>query len=362
MNYAVIMAGGTGKRLWPLSRKQRPKQVLRLFGGHTLLYHCYHRLVEIFDEDKILVLTNASYVDIVKENLPQLPKENIIAEPAVRDTASAIGLAATVLSKRDPDATMAVLSADHIIEPTENLQAALKDGLNCINKNPQCLMVFGIEPTTPSTQLGYIKCIDPVIAESCINKVYMVEAFKEKPDLKTAEEYLEAGDFFWNSGIFVWKAEIILDYLRKFLPESTEPLTKISDAWEKENQQQVLNEWFTKLPKISIDFAVMEKASNVHAIKLDCKWLDMGSFNALAEIITSDEHDNVVTAELYELIDCKNTIVVTEEHNHLIAAIGIKDMVVAHSRDATLICPADQTHRLKELLGNIENKTGEQFL
>jgi len=362
MNYAVIMAGGTGKRLWPLSRKKRPKQVLRLFGGHTLLYHCYHRLVEIFDEDKIIVLTNASYVDIVHENLPQLPKENIIAEPAVRDTASAIGLAATVLSKRDTDATMAVLSADHIIEPTENLQAALKDGLNCINKNPQCLMVFGIEPTTPSTQLGYIKCVDPVEAKSCINKVYMVEAFKEKPDLKTAKQYVKAGDFFWNSGIFVWKAKTILDYLRKFLPESTEPLTKISDAWETDNQQQQLNEWFPKLPKISIDFAVMEKASNVHAIKLDCKWLDMGSFNALAEIITSDEHDNVVTAELYELIDCKNTIVVTEEHDHLIAAIGVKDMVVAHSKDATLICPADQTHRLKELLENIENKTGEQFL
>jgi mannose-1-phosphate guanylyltransferase len=362
MNYAVIMAGGTGKRLWPLSRKKRPKQVLQLFGGHTLLYHCYHRLVEIFEKDNILVLTNASYVDIVHENLPDLPKDNIIAEPAVRDTASAIGLAAAVLSKRDPDATMAVLSADHIIEPTENLQAALKDGLNCINKNPHCLMVFGIEPTTPSTQLGYIKCMDPIETESCINKVYTVEAFKEKPNENTAIEYVNAGNFFWNSGIFIWKAKTILDYLEKFLPESTEPLEKILAAWDTDSQSKVLQEWFPKLPKISIDFAVMEKAKDVHAIRLECKWLDMGSFNALAEIITSDEHDNVITTELNELIDCKNTIVVTEEHKHLIAAIGVKDMVIAHSPDATLICPADQTHRLKELLEKIEKDTGDQYL
>ncbi|MHC5076850.1 MAG: mannose-1-phosphate guanylyltransferase [Planctomycetota bacterium] len=342
MNYAVIMAGGT--------------------GGHTLLYHCYHRLVEIFEKDNILVLTNTSYVDIVHENLPDLPKENIIAEPAVRDTASAIGLAATVLSKRDPDATMAVLSADHIIEPTENLQAALKDGLNCINKNHHCLMVFGIEPTTPSTQLGYIKCIDPIETESCINKVYTVEAFKEKPNENTAIEYVNAGNFFWNSGIFIWKANTILDYLQKFLPESTEPLKNIQAAWNTDKQSKVLQEWFPKLQKISIDFAVMEKAKDVHAIKLECKWLDMGSFNALAEIISSDEHDNVVTSELNELMDCTNTIVVTEEHNHLIAAIGVKDMVIAHSPDATLICPADQTHRLKELLEKIEKDTGEKFL
>jgi mannose-1-phosphate guanylyltransferase len=362
MNYAVIMAGGTGKRLWPLSRKKRPKQVLRLFGGHTLLYHCYHRLVEIFEKDNILVLTNARYVNDIHENLPDLPRDNIIAEPAVRDTASAIGLAAAVLTKKDPDATMAVLSADHIIEPTENLQTALKDGLNCINNNPQCLMVFGIEPNTPSTQLGYIKCSEPVETESCINKVYTVEAFKEKPNENTAVEYVNAGNYFWNSGIFVWKAQTILDYLQKFLPESTEPLARIKDAWQTDQQSKVLNEWFPQLPKISIDFAVMEKAKDVHAIRLECKWLDMGSFNALAEIITSDEHDNVVTAELNELIDCKNTIVVTEEHNHLIAAIGVKDMVIAHSPDATLICPADQTHRLKELLEKIEKDSGEQFL
>jgi len=362
MDYAVIMAGGTGKRLWPLSRMKRPKQVLELLDGQTLLQRCFERLCPVFDARNIIVLTNAGYADIVRENLPDLPFNNVIAEPAVRDTAGAIGLAATVLTRFDREAQMAVVTADQLIEPPEVLQQALKDALAFVTANPDSLVTFGIQPTFASTQLGYIKCAAGRNYPDCVSKIHAVEAFKEKPDEKTAREYLKSGQHFWNSGMFVWKARTILANLAKFLPDATEPLTRIGAGWDSPNQDKTLQEWFAKLPKISIDFAVMEKAKPVYAIKLDCRWLDMGSFAALADIITSDKSNNVVVAGKSELLGCKNSIIVTEDKGHLIAAIGLENVVVAHSPDATLVCHIDQTERLKELLDLIKEHAGEEFL
>jgi len=362
MDYAVIMAGGTGKRLWPLSRKKRPKQVLKLLDGQTLLRRCFDGLSPIFDARNIIVLTNAGYVDIVRENLSDLPSGNVIAEPAVRDTAGAIGLAATILSKYDPEAAMAVVTADQIIEPAEVLQQAIKDALVFVNDNPESMLTFGIQPTFPSTLLGYIKCTEPRKCPGCENEVYSVEAFREKPDKETAQQYLDTGQYFWNSGMFTWKAKTILDNLTEFLPEAVEPLGKIRADWGSPNQQQTLREWFLKLPKISIDYAVMEKADRVYGIKLNCRWLDMGSFAALADVISSDGNNNVVVAGTSQLLDCTNSIIVTEEDGHLIAAIGLDNIVVAHSPDATLVCHVDQTQRLKELLELIKQQGGEKFL
>ena len=362
MDYVVIMAGGTGKRLWPLSRVNRPKQVLELLDGETLLQSCFERLAPIFDTRNIIVLTNAGYADIVRENVPDLPFNNVIAEPAVRDTASAIGLAATVLSKYDPEATMAVVTADQVIEPAEVLQKAIRDAIAFVNNNPDSMLTFGIHPTFPSTQLGYIKCGKGVRYPYCENPVHQVKEFKEKPDEETAREYLADGSHFWNSGMFVWKARTVLAHLQQFLPESTEPLAKIKAAWDGHNQQAALEEWFVKLPKISIDFAVMEKAKNVHAIRLECRWLDLGSFAALADFVNSDKNDNIVVAAASELMDCRNSIIITEDEGHLIAAIGLDNIVVAHSADATLVCHVDQAHKLKELLERIREHWGEKYL
>jgi len=362
MDYAVIMAGGTGKRLWPLSREKRPKQVLKLLDGQTLLYRCFERLRSIFDARNIIVLTNADYVEVVREDLTELPYDNVIAEPMVRDTAGAVGLVSTILAKYDSDATIAVVTADQIIKPAEVIQQAIKDAFVFIKNNPECMITFGIQPTFPSTLLGYINCLDAQKYPGCRNKIYSVKAFKEKPDEETAKKYLDTGQYFWNSGMFVWKAETILGNLAKFLPEVTEPLAKIQAAWDGPNQQQVLKEWFVKLPKISIDYAVMEKAEKVFAIKLDCRWLDMGSFVALADIISSDKDNNIVIAGVSELLDCRNSIIVTEDEDHLIAAIGLENIVVAHSPDATLVCPVNQTHRLKELLEFVKQNAGEKYL
>ncbi len=362
MNYAVIMAGGTGKRLWPLSRKNRPKQVLKLFQGQTLLRLCFERLSPIFDARNIIVLTNKGYSDIVRESVAGLPFNNVIAEPAVRDTTGAIGLAASILTKLDSNASMAVVTADQIIEPAKTFQRALKDALTFVNANPDRMITFGIKPTFPSTQLGYIKCSAPKKCRGCKNEIYTVDSFKEKPSEETARRYLKDGKHFWNSGMFVWKARTILSHINEYLPDAVAPLKKIQAAWDGPSQEETLQDHFPRLPKISIDFAVMEKAPKVHAIKLDCRWLDLGSFAVLADIIKSDENDNIVVAGQYELLDCKSSVFVTEDAEHLVAAIGLDNIVVAHSPDATLVCPIDQAYRLKELLELIEKRTGDKFL
>lgn len=362
MDYAVIMAGGSGKRLWPLSRKKRPKQVLKLLDGQTLLRRCFERLLPIFDERNIIILTNAGYADLVRENLPELPFNNVIAEPAVRDTAGAIGLAAAVLTKYDSEATMAVITADHLVEPADTLQQALKDALVFVNSNPDDMITFGIQPTFAATHFGYIKYAAPHRCDVCESTIYDVEAFKEKPDEKAAKKYIKTGRYLWNSGMFVWKAGTILANLAAFLPETIEPLRRIKADWDGPNQQKTLEEWFVKLPKISIDYAVMEKADGVYVIKLDCRWLDMGSFAAFADFISSDKDNNIVVAAHSKLLDCKNSIIVTEDPDHLIAAIGLENVVIAHSPDATFVCPVDQAQRLKELLELIEQHSGEKFL
>ena len=362
MQYAVIMAGGTGKRLWPLSRRKRPKQVLKLFHGQTLLRRCFDRLRPVFDIENIIVLTNAAYVDVVRQDLPELPAKNLIAEPAVRDTASAIGLVCTVLSKSDPEATVAIVTADQIIEPVDVFQQAMTDALCFVERNPDVLLTFGIKPDSPSTTLGYIKCVDPVSVRGCHNRVYTVEQFTEKPDREKAVEFIESGLYFWNSGMFVWKTRTLLANLAEFLPESTEPLGHIESAWGTAQQKDALEKWFVKLPKISIDYAVMEKARQVRAIRLDCRWLDLGAFRALADIMGTDADGNTVVAGHSELLDCRNSVLVTEDSGHLIAAFGLDDLIVAHSPDATLVCPLDKADELKNLLEQIEQHGGHEFL
>ncbi len=362
MDYAVIMAGGTGKRLWPLSRQKRPKQFLKIFGNKTLLELCYERLLPVFEPAQILVLTNAAYTHLVAENLPNLPPDNIIGEPAVRDTAGAIGLAAAVLTSLDSDAAMAVVTADHLLQPAQPLQQALKDALLFVNNNPHAMITFGIKPTFPDVNFGYINCVQPRNHTGCENKIYSVAAFREKPDAATAAGYIKTGRYFWNSGMFVFKAAAILENLAKFLPAATEPLAKIKAQWTGRNRQHALKQWFVKMPKISIDYAVMEKAGDIHAVILDCRWLDVGSFSALADILRSDAGNNKFTTGKVQLLDCKDSIFVTEDKGHLITAIGLENVIVAHSPDATLVCPVEQAGRLKELLDIMQRSTAKKFL
>lgn len=360
MNYAIIMAGGSGKRLWPLSRQNKPKQVLKLIDGRTLLRKCFERVQGIVEKRNILVLTNADYVDLVRDDLPELNLENIIAEPAMRDTASALGLAAAVLDQRDKEAVMAVVTADQLIEPIDVFQKTFAAALDFVQRRPEAMVTFGIRPVFPATQFGYIKW-GPKVSDGGL-PVYAVDSYKEKPDLQTAQQYLKDGSYYWNAGLFVWRAKTLLSNLLAWVPEDAEPLAQIQAAWSTLQQDAVLKEWFPRLKKISIDYAVMEKAQHVYGMELNCSWRDVGSFAALKEVIPSDAFGNTVIARHKQLLDSKDNIVITEDSGHLLAMIGVSNMIVVHTKDATLVCPADQTDRLKELLDTIQADGQESFL
>jgi mannose-1-phosphate guanylyltransferase len=257
---------------------------------------------------------------------------------------------------------MAVLTADQIIKPIKTFRQALKDALKFINNNPEELLTFGIQPSLPSTQLGYVKCSNPEKIKGLDNPVYKVDEFKEKPDPQTAKLYYESGRYFWNSGMFVWKARTIREKIKQLVPESHEPLENIKKQWNGPNREKVLEENFAALPKISIDYAVLEKTSDIRCIRLDCRWMDMGSFAALYDFIRADENNNLTVAGLTQLLDCSNTIVVTEQQDHLITGIGLENLIIAHSSDATLVCSREQAHRIKELLQEIEREDKAEFL
>jgi mannose-1-phosphate guanylyltransferase len=356
MRYAVILAGGSGKRLWPLSRTSKPKQLLSLLEGKSLLEMAVERLKGIFDNQNILVITNAEYAQKVQAALPNIPPGNIIGEPEGRDTANAVALAAEMLALRDPDATMAVFTADHVIRPVECFAEAVNLACKVAEEHPDALLTFGIHPTWPHTGLGYIHC-----EQSLAPKVHSVVGFKEKPDHQTARRYVESGKYFWNSGMFVWKLSAIRSALGQFLPESIRQLAPvIEQARAGADHAPLLREVYPKLQRISIDYAVMEKASKVLMVELPCEWLDIGSWPSLESVAELDDCGNVVVASNAVLVDSFRNVVVTQD-DHMLAVLGMDDCIVVHSPDATLVCNKGDSQRLKELVAEIEKKFGKRY-
>jgi mannose-1-phosphate guanylyltransferase len=362
MHYAVIMAGGSGQRLWPLSRKHRPKQIIDLFENQSLLQHSVNRIKDIFPPENILVITNAEYEKIVQEHLPQLPPENILGEPVGKDTANAIGLAATVLKQKDPDAIMAVFSADQIIEPYEPLHKAIQLAFNFIKKVPDALFTFGIKAGFAHTGLGYLKQGRP--GDETLDGVFPVEAFKEKPNKNTARKYIRSGNYSWNSGMFIWKVSTILNQIDRFLPHNSERLEWIGQAWQTEHWQQTLDDEFPKLKKISIDYGIMERSTKVYMCQLDCHWLDIGSYQALAETLgKTDSNGNTTLFEtLFEQTDSTNNIVISDSPDHLVSTINVENLVIVHTKDATLICHREETDAIKDLLNSLRESNHHSFI
>lgn len=356
------MAGGSGQRLWPLSRKHRPKQIIPL-EGQSLLQRSVERVSSMFPVEKILIVTNAEYADIVSKHIPDIPKENILGEPVGRDTANAIGLAATVLAKRAPGSLMAVFSADQIIEPVEPLQEALKKSIAFLENRPDALFTFGIRAAYAHTGLGYLKKGNP---NPMLGKgVFPVEAFKEKPNKSTASKYIRSGKYCWNSGMFVWYVETILKQIEHFLPHNAERIRKIGQAWDTPQQEEILNSEFQHLQKISIDYGILERATDVFMCQLDCHWVDIGAFNSLAETIGVTDDDENMTSKITQCqwLDSRNNIAISNSQDHLIAAIGIEDLIIVHTDDATLICRRRESDRLKDLLDNMSsNEELQRFL
>ena len=358
------MAGGSGTRLWPMSRAGRPKQLLPICpSGRSLLAESVNRLEGLFAPEDIFIIARTDHIPAIAEQLGDLPGENLIGEPCGQDTANAIGLAAAVLGQKDPQACMAVFTADHLIEPVDGFQRALTVAFEQIQQHRQYLATFGIKPTWAHSGLGYIHRGKLIAAGSDDQPgVYAVKAFKEKPDDRTAKEYFQSGQYYWNSGIFVWKVCTILEHLETHLPQNAEKLISLGQSYGQDNWQEYAEKVYPTLEKISIDFAVMEKAQHVLVVELPCKWHDVGAWGQLENLTGKDEHGNATLADKLVTIDCKDNVLVCEQQDHLLAAVGIKDLIVVHTPDATLICPKDQAQRIKELVAAIQQRLSGKYL
>jgi mannose-1-phosphate guanylyltransferase len=369
MEYGVIMAGGAGTRLWPLSRGSVPKQLLKVVRGKSLLELSYERLRGMLPPERIYVCTGAAHGASVLAALPELPKANLLGEPTGRDTANAVGFAAAVLHKRDKDAVAAFVTADHVIEPVERFRGGLRTAFAVVAERPESLVTFGIVPTHGHTGLGYIHRGEPLALRSggTTAGAYRVQAFKEKPDKATADRYVESERYYWNSGMFVWRCDTVLAELAQHLPDSHNGLAQIAAAWDTPQQDATLRDAFPQLPKISIDYAVMEPASQnkgrgrVVVVEMPVQWLDVGSWPALAETLSTDEHDNAVDCTSCVFLDSDGNIVVNQDPDHLVSAIGISDMIVVHTKDVTLVCPKSEAQRVKELVGRVKEKFGDRY-
>lgn len=356
MRHAVIMAGGAGVRLWPLSRRNRPKQILRLFSGTSLLRQSYERVATLLEPEQINVITSQSHLPFVSEELPELPAANLIGEPTGRDTANAVGMAAAVLAKRDPESVMGVFTADHIITPMDRFRNAVEQAYQAVERNPDALATMGIRPSRPDTNYGYVWR-----GERLGEGLYEVKKFTEKPTVAKAVKYLASGEYYWNSGMFTWRTATILDQLEKHLPQSYESICAIADAWHTEERQQKLESLYPGLMKISIDFAVMERADRVLVVEMSCHWVDVGSWPAIESVVPADADGNVSACPSVIHLGSRGNIVVSED-KHLIATIGVDDLVIIHAPDATLICTKRDATGIKELVDNVGTKFGEEYL
>jgi len=364
MRHAVIMAGGAGTRLWPLSRGARPKQLLSVVGGKSLLRLAYERMVGLVEPANIRICTGSAYRDVVLEHLPELGPDQLIGEPVGRDTANAVALAGAVIEAEDPDAVIAFVTSDHVIEPVAGFQASMRTGFETAERLPDALVTFGIVPTSPNTGLGYIEVGD--VLGDAPGEVHAVTGFTEKPDADTAARYVDSGRFWWNSGMFVWRAGTVLDAMSSTLPDSVTALRAVAAHWCEPGRDDRLSAVFPGLRKISVDYAVLEptargeNAARVVAVPLRIDWLDVGSWPALAQVLRADLDGNVVEGASV-LVSSEGNIVVSDDPSHLVATVGVSDMIVVHTRDVTMVCPRAEAQRVKELVARVEASHGARF-
>jgi mannose-1-phosphate guanylyltransferase len=359
MLHAVIMAGGSGTRFWPASRQSKPKQLLKMGANRTMLQSTFDRLQGLVSSEHVLVLTNEQLSDAVLDQLPELPQEHVIGEPCKRDTAPCIGVAASLVQAADPDGIMVVMPSDHVIEPRSEFHRAIRAGYELIEKNPELIVTFGIRPTYPAESFGYIQRGE-AIASAAGTSTFEVARFREKPDRQTAEEYLAAGSFYWNSGIFMWKASTIVDALSRFEPEIAGHIRNIASGIGTTRFQANFREHFEKIQGKSIDFAVMERYSPIAVIEAPFSWDDVGSWQAIARLIRPDGQGNAVEGP-YIAIDSTGMIVRTEQ-DHLVVTIGMSETIVVHTSDATLVAPKTEEERVREVVKQLTELGHLQYL
>jgi mannose-1-phosphate guanylyltransferase len=361
--FAVIMAGGGGTRLWPLSRKSKPKQALRLFGERTLFSVAVDRILPLIPTDQILTVTVEEQARLLRDQTPQLPGDNFILEPAPRGTASVIGLAAVLLERRAPGCVMACLTADHFISNEQRFRELLRAAYEAAKQDH--LVTLGISPTHPDTGYGYIHQGE-LLEKSGAFEVYRVQQFKEKPEQAQAQAYLESGEYVWNSGMFVWKASRILEEIKRQMPELYEGLRRIQDAREAGDDKDVLPSVWGTLESQTIDFGIMEGAHDVVVIPADeLGWLDVGGWGRLYELSNVDEQNNAVLAKRALTLDTEGTLLFQAGdvgQELLIATLGLEDMIVIDTGDVLLVCPRQRAEDVKRLVDLLDEAGLEAFL
>ncbi|MGD2026361.1 MAG: mannose-1-phosphate guanylyltransferase [Anaerolineales bacterium] len=359
--YAVIMAGGGGTRLWPLSRRDKPKQMLRLDGERSLFEIAVDRLLGLFPADHIMVVTSAAQAETFQQEIPDIPAENYVIEPAGRDTAAAIGLAAVAIKQHDPDAIMAVVTADHYIEREGRFLHVLRAAEQVAAEG--YLVTLGIQPTYPSTGFGYIQQGSYLGTHENI-VVFNALSFKEKPDAQTAVEFIEAEDHSWNSGMFIWQVERILGEIALQMPQLHQALDRISASWGQPDYENVLQQVWQPLKKISIDFGIMEGAEKVAVIPArGLGWSDVGSWNAVFDVLPKSAEENAIICRDYISEDTRNTLVFAKEGSErLIVTLGIADLVIVDSGDVLLVCNKEHAQDVRGVVDQLTKEGKISYL
>lgn len=352
---ALIMAGGRGERFWPKSRKNLPKQFLSLTSdGKTMIQLTVERILPLVSMEDIYIATNSDYKSLILEQLPNIPEENILCEPVSRNTAPCIGLGAVHVSKKYEEAIMIVLPSDHLIRYNSMFINVLKDACDVASKGNN-LVTIGITPDYPETGYGYIK-FNP---NNCQGRSFEVERFVEKPNLEVAKEYLASEEYLWNSGMFVWKISSILHNIEQFMPETFLGLSSIKEGIGTSNQDVILEKEYLNFPSISIDYGIMEKCDNIFTIPGAFGWDDVGSWLAVERIKKTNEYGNIVDGNVIT-IDSNNCII--EADRKLIATVGVEDLIIVDTEDATLICDKQSANNIKKVLENLKICNRSEYL
>jgi mannose-1-phosphate guanylyltransferase len=354
-SYAIVMAGGVGARFWPYGTSRLPKQFLPVSDSNdTMLQLTIKRLKDIIPLQQVFVITNKQYISLVKKQLPKIPKENIIGEPVGRNTAPCIGLASTILKQFDEQAKMFVLPADHLIENVEEFTKVVNAGLKFVETN-DAIVTMGIVPSHPETGYGYIQFIDDEYysIEGSDTGIFKVKTFAEKPTLDVAKVFLESGDFLWNSGMFIFRADVILNEMEKQLPDLYHAMKKIEKVIHSAKYQKTLDQVFAEIKSISIDYGIMEKAENVYVIKADLKWSDLGSWDEVFRLRTKDKNNNAIIGDSF-IKDSKNNLIMSPKG--FVGVIGADDLVIINTKDGLLVCKKDRTQEVKEIVDYLKRK------
>lgn len=355
-NYCVIMGGGIGSRFWPFSRKTMPKQFLDFFGtGRSLLQQTFDRFNKIIPTENILIVTNAIYADLVKEQLPELDPKQILLEPARRNTAPCIAWASYHIHSLNPNANIVVAPSDHLILKEGEFLAAIEKGLDFVSKYDK-LLTLGIKPNRPETGYGYIQ-----IAEQEGDNFYKVKTFTEKPELELAKVFVESGEFYWNSGLFMWNVNTIIKAGEALLPELASKLAPGKDVYGTPEEKAFIEENFPACPNVSIDFGIMEKADNVYVSLGDFGWSDLGTWGSLYDLSPKDEQGNV-TLKCDSMIYNSNDNIVVLPKGKLAVIEGLEGFLVAESDNVLLICKKDEEHAIRKYVNDAQMKLGEDYI